>query len=72
MRDQRRRIGVAPRRIVGLFDRFVLVERGEHELTMSGRLKRSRKREAGKKSAAWFQPRLTCQPIRSSPPGEAM
>ena len=37
--------------------------------TMSGRLKRSRKREAGKKSACCSQPRLTCQPIRSSPPG---
>ena len=40
--------------------------------TMSGRLKRAEKREAGKKSASWVQPRLRCQPIRSSPPGDAM
>jgi hypothetical protein len=41
-------------------------------LTMSGRLKRSEKREAGKKSASCVQPRLRCQPIRSSPPADAM
>ena len=40
--------------------------------TTSGRLNLSRNREAGKKSASWAQPRLTCQPIRSSPPGDAM
>jgi len=57
---------------VGLFDGRVFVERVEHQLDDVRPIEAVAKTRGGKEVGAWFQPRLTCQPIRSSPPGEAI